>query len=89
MKIYHKVWQKEYESPEWFKEELIYFDRDKNEWITEVWKFTRNEEGDIEETILEEEKNYARGSKPIIEEKFPWLKHRKTWNLKYEKVKNY
>ena len=87
MKIYHKVWQKEYESHEWFKEELIYFDRDKNEWITEVWKFTKNEEGDIEETILEEEKKYSRGSKPIIEKKFPWLKHRKTWNIKYQPKK--
>jgi len=79
VRIYNKIWQKEYEDPEWFKEEIIYFDRDKNTWITEIWLFNRDENGDIYETILEEEKQYPRGSKLVMEKKFPWLINRPTW----------
>ena len=87
MKIYNKIWQKQYESPEWFAEELVYFDKDKDKWITKVWKYTKDESGGIWEAILEEEQEYPRGSKLVIERKFPWLNNRKTWNTKYQPEK--
>ena len=37
MKIASKVWQKEYESTEWYREEIVYFLRSENKWITEIW----------------------------------------------------
>ena len=63
--------------------------RSENKWITEIWKYNKDEDGIIYESILKEEKKYPRGSKPIIEKKFPWLKHRQTWTDKYKRVKNY
>ena len=72
MEIHNKIWQKKHESPKWF---------------TEAWKYTKNESGDIEEVILKEEQQYPRGSKLIIERKFPWLHNRKNWNIKYQPEK--
>jgi len=87
MEIHNKIWQKKHESPKWFTEEIVYFDKNKNKWITEAWKYTKNESGDIEEVILKEEQQYPRGSKLIIERKFPWLHNRKNWNIKYQPEK--
>tara|TARA_R100000734_G_C3216004_1_gene29318 strand:- start:195 stop:470 length:276 start_codon:yes stop_codon:yes gene_type:complete len=79
MNIASEIFQKNYEDVEWFQEELVYYFEETNEWKSEVWKFNRNQDGDIETTELVEEKSYPRGSKPILEEKFPWLKHNKKW----------
>ena len=89
MKIASLIWQKDYESPEWYREEIVYFFRPDNQWITEIWVYNRDEEGMIYDTFLEEEKTYPRGSKKKIMEKFPWLKHRPTWTDNYERIKNY
>ena len=89
MKIASQIWQKEFESPEWFREEIVYFLRSENQWITEIWEYNRDEKGRIYESILKKRKTYPRGSKSKIMEKFPWLKHRNTWTDNYERVKNY
>lgn len=89
MNIASEVFQKYYEDPTWFQEELVYFFKDSGEWISEVWKYTKDDEGNIENTELVEEKSYPKGSKPKLEDKFPWLRYHDKWTPYKSKQERY
>jgi|TARA_R100000781_G_scaffold112795_1_gene80394 hypothetical protein len=89
MRLHGKIWQKGYEASDWIKEELVYFNKSKNIWVTEVYKYFKDEDGEIIEVECLSDNNYPRGSKDKLETLFPWLKKRPTWVNNYKSVKNY
>ena len=89
MNIASHITQKNYEGTEWFQEEMVYFFKETNEWKSEVWRYNINEDGDIEESELVEDKTYSKGSKHILEDKFPWLRYNKKWKPYKPKLEPY